>query len=72
MTRWLLPSALLTLFAGLTAAAATAYASPAENAALVQTSALENVAIRVHTIKEIKLMRAFKRTTHQQYDFSCG
>jgi uncharacterized protein len=72
MTRRLLPSALLTLFAGLWAAAATAYASPAENAALVQTSALENVAIRVHTIKEIKLMRAFKRTTHQQYDFSCG
>jgi predicted double-glycine peptidase len=62
---------LLALLAGLAAAAAAA-ASPSPAAAIVQTSALENAALRVHTLKELKLLRAFKRTLHQQYDFSCG
>ena len=39
---------------------------------VVQTDALESVAFHVHTIKELKLMRAFRRTWHQRYDFSCG
>jgi predicted double-glycine peptidase len=63
---------LLALLAGLAAAAAAAAASPSPAAAIVQTSALENAALRVHTLKELKLLRAFKRTLHQQYDFSCG
>ena len=62
---------LLALLAGLAAAAAAA-PSPSPAAAIVQTSALENAALRVHTLKELKLLRAFKRTLHQQYDFSCG
>jgi hypothetical protein len=63
--------ALLALLTGLTAAGATpGPAAPA--ASIVQISALENTVVRVHTIKELKLLRAFKRTLHQQYDFSCG
>jgi hypothetical protein len=63
--------ALLALLGALTAAGATpGPASPAPS--MVQVSALENAATPVRTIKELKLRRAFKRTLHQQYDFSCG
>jgi predicted double-glycine peptidase len=63
--------ALLALLAGLAAAEATSgRATPA--ASIVQIGALENATVRVHTIKELKALRAFKRTLHQQYDFSCG
>jgi uncharacterized protein len=60
--------ALLALLGCLTAGGAT----PGPAASIVQISALENAAVRVHTVKELKLLRAFKRTLHQQYDFSCG
>ena len=39
---------------------------------MVQTTALESAALHVHTLKELKLMRAFSRTWHQRFDFSCG
>lgn len=38
----------------------------------VQTSATETLGMRLHTLRELKLLRAFRRTWHQQYDFSCG
>lgn len=38
----------------------------------VQTSALESLNFHVHTLKELKFLRAFRRTWHQQFDFSCG
>ncbi|MDB6083446.1 MAG: peptidase [Gammaproteobacteria bacterium] len=63
--------ALPILLTGLTAVGATP-GSQVTAASIVQIGAREDAAIRVHTIKEIKLVRAFKRTLHQQYDFSCG
>jgi predicted double-glycine peptidase len=39
---------------------------------VVQTDALESLSFPVHTLRELKLQRAFRRTWHQQYDFSCG
>jgi predicted double-glycine peptidase len=39
---------------------------------IVQVDALESAGLHVHTIKELKLMRAFRRTWHQRFDFSCG
>jgi predicted double-glycine peptidase len=47
-------------------------AGNAGGAAIVQTSATESLDMHVHTLKEMKLMQAFRRTWHQQYDFSCG
>lgn len=61
---------LLIACAGL--AVGSAKASPRDAASIVQIDPLESVAMRVHTIKELKLMRAFSRTWHQRYDFSCG
>lgn len=49
-----------------------ARADSARASSVVQTNSLESVALHVHTIKELKLMRAFGRTWHQRYDFSCG
>jgi uncharacterized protein len=54
------------------AALAAASGAPGGNAAIVQTNALESLDVHVHTLKELKLMQAFRRTWHQQYDFSCG
>lgn len=54
------------------AMAAGANAASRDSVSIVQTDALESVAMHVHTLKELKLMRAFKRTWHQRYDFSCG
>jgi uncharacterized protein len=71
MARWSLVTALCVLLVG-RVAVATAYGSPIENSAIVQTDALESRTVPVHTIKQLKLMRAFQRTLHQQYDFSCG
>jgi hypothetical protein len=65
-------SALLALQIGLTVAAGLVHGAAAPESSIVQIGALENVTLRVHTIKEIKLSRAFRRTWHQQYDFSCG
>jgi predicted double-glycine peptidase len=49
-----------------------AWAAPSGVTATVQTAALESAGLRVHSLRELKLMRAFRRTWHQQYDFSCG
>ena len=71
MTLRVVTFALLALLAGLAPADATpGRATP--TASIVQIGALENATVRVHTIKELKALRAFKRTLHQQYDFSCG
>jgi len=56
---------LITLLLG-TAAATTGRADD------VQINAYESLSLHVHTIKELRLLRAFSRTVHQQYDFSCG
>jgi predicted double-glycine peptidase len=58
----------LTLSFGVSAACAAAR----QATATIQTTALESVSLRVHSLKELRLMRAFRRTWHQQYDFSCG
>ena len=42
------------------------------SAGVVQTDALESLSFPVHTLRELKLQRAFRRTWHQQFDFSCG
>jgi uncharacterized protein len=65
-------SALLAFQIGLMIAAGVVYGAPAPESSILQIGALENVTIHVHTIKEIKQQRAFQRTWHQQYDFSCG
>lgn len=41
-------------------------------AAVVQTSASESLSIPVRTFQQMKLEQAFRRTIHQQFDFSCG
>ncbi len=40
--------------------------------AVAQTSASESLSIQVRSLKEMKLEQAFRRTIHQQFDFSCG
>ena len=52
--------------------AAAAGASTVAGVSIVQIGASEDAVMRVRSIKEIKFQRAFQRTTHQQYDFSCG
>jgi predicted double-glycine peptidase len=49
-----------------------AAASTVAGASIVQVSASEDAVMRVRSIKEIKFQRAFQRTAHQQFDFSCG
>jgi uncharacterized protein len=71
MTRRLLVTALCSLLVGLMAVS-TAAGAPTGNLAIVQQDARESLTVPVHTIKQLKLMRAFQRTWHQQYDFSCG
>jgi uncharacterized protein len=69
-----LRTATLTL-AGLvicTAMPAPAPATVAADERVVQLDALETVTVGVHTMRDLKLQRAFSRTWHQQYDFSCG
>jgi uncharacterized protein len=69
-------AALIALLVGLTGAAAAARADTGQAAVRgpnqVQTDGYESLNYRVHTLREVKLMRAFARTWHQQYDFSCG
>jgi uncharacterized protein len=62
------------LIAGALACVVLRYASAAtpETTDVVQTGPLETVQLRLHTLRELKLVRAFRRTWHQQYDFSCG
>jgi hypothetical protein len=54
------------------AALPCAYAAGPGATDLVQTGPLETAQLHLHTLKELKLLRAFRRTWHQQYDFSCG
>ncbi len=66
-------SALLAaLLLALTTGVQTSRAASHDATATTQTAALESVSLRVHSLKELKLMRAFRRTWHQQFDFSCG
>lgn len=39
---------------------------------VVQVSALESYSVPVRTLQEMRYQWAFRRTIHQQYDFSCG
>jgi len=59
-----------TLALALTAIVPSAWGAVAVG--VVQTDALESVRFPVHTLRELRLQRAFRRTWHQQYDFSCG
>lgn len=61
-----------TLLLALAAAVQTGRAASHEATATTQTAALESASLRVHSLQELRLMRAFRRTWHQQYDFSCG
>jgi len=68
-------TALLALLVGLTGAvapAAAASSAPLQGPPVVETNAYESLNFHVHTLREMKLLRAFSRTWHQQYDFSCG
>jgi hypothetical protein len=49
-----------------------AYAAGSGATDVVQTGPLETAQLHLHTLRELKLLRAFRRTWHQQYDFSCG
>ncbi len=64
--------AVVVLIAGLAADPKDAPGEPVANERVVQVGPLETVAVSVHTLQELKLRRAFRRTWHQQYDFSCG
>jgi len=72
MSRLASLAAPLALFVGLTAALPSAVAAPLSGTLLVQTDALESVRVPLHSLRELMLRRAFRRTWHQQYDFSCG
>jgi len=76
MTRTPVLAALIVLLVGLTGALSPALAAPStaplQGPLVVQTDAYESANFHVHTLRELKLMRAFSRTWHQQYDFSCG
>jgi uncharacterized protein len=69
-------AALIALLVGLTGALSPAFAEttqpPLKGPSVVQTDAYESLNFKVHTLRELKLMRAFNRVWHQQYDFSCG
>ncbi len=55
-----------------TAVVAAGVACARSAAAVVQTSASESLSIPVRTFQQMRLEQAFRRTIHQQYDFSCG
>jgi uncharacterized protein len=69
-------AALIALLVGLTGGVSTALGAspqaPLKGPNVVQTDAYESLNFHVHTLRELKLMRAFSRVWHQQYDFSCG
>ena len=68
-------TALIALLVGLTGAvapAAAASSAPLQGPPVVETNGYESLNFHVHTLREMKLLRAFSRTWHQQYDFSCG
>jgi uncharacterized protein len=51
----------------------TAQAAQAPVSTLVaQTDGTESLNVPIHNLRVMKLLRAFHRTWHQQYDFSCG
>ena len=76
MTRPSALAALLALLLGLMGAAAPAGATttqvPLRGPLVLQTGPNDSLNFQVHTLRELKLMRAFARVWHQQYDFSCG
>lgn len=76
MTRSSSLTALIALLVGVTGTAAPALGATGQESLtgpnVVQTDAYESLNFKVHTLRELKLMRAFSRVWHQQYDFSCG
>jgi uncharacterized protein len=50
----------------------TALAANSQSAILIQDGPLDGLSLPLHTLKQLRLMRAFRRTWHQQYDYSCG
>ncbi len=76
MTRSPSLTALIALLIAVTGAAAPAFAATSQaqltGPSVVQTDAYESLNFKVHTLRELRLMRAFSRVWHQQYDFSCG
>lgn len=69
------PTGFAALIAPLLAVAgvvAPAWATATQGPQVVQTGAYESLDFHVHTLRELKLMRAFNRVWHQQFDFSCG
>ncbi|MBV8343077.1 MAG: C39 family peptidase [Gammaproteobacteria bacterium] len=75
MTRPASRGALLALLAGIAVSLAPAAARadfPQPPQGVVQTGSYESLDFHIHTLREVKLYRAFNRVWHQQYDFSCG
>jgi uncharacterized protein len=74
MARRSVLAALLALLVAVTAAPAPVRAetAPLRGPLVTQSGAYESLTFPVHTLREVKLMRAFNRVWHQQYDFSCG
>ncbi len=63
--------AVLVLFGLMTAPHAATAGSPS-NVSTVLVNDQTSFNVPLHSIKQLKLQRAFRTTWHQQYDFSCG
>lgn len=64
--------AVLMLLVGQTVAVHAAGAGSPGNLSTVPLNDQYSVNVPLHSIKQLKLQRAFRTTWHQQYDFSCG
>src|SRR5208283_4171640 len=71
MWAWRACAVLLLVFVQTVAAHAAGAASP-NNVSTVLLNEQDSINVPLHSIKQLKLMRAFRTTWHQQYDFSCG
>jgi uncharacterized protein len=64
--------AALAFFAGAPSAWPAQAKDPLVGQVIAQTDAENSLSAPVHTLRIMKLMRAFHRTWRQQFDFSCG
>jgi uncharacterized protein len=71
MSAWRACAVLMLLLGQVVAVRAVAAASPG-NLSTVSLNDQNSVNVPLHSIKQLKLQRAFRTTWHQQYDFSCG
>jgi uncharacterized protein len=71
MAAWRACAVLLLLAGQMVAAPAVTAGSPG-NSLSVSLNDQNSVNVPLHSIKQLKLQRAFRTTWHQQYDFSCG